>query len=75
MQPTVETLPLFKQLASAVGKPAWPPLFNIVWGAPVLFYLPPDKSDLPDLITGVTALTFMTATMLIAAGVPGGRRA
>ena len=51
MQRTVETLP---QLG-------WSTPVNIVGVALVFFYLPPDTSDLPDLITSVTFLGFLNA--------------
>ncbi len=67
MQSTVETLPLSKQLAYAVGQLGWSTLVNIVGVALVFFYLPPDTSDLPDLITTATFFGFLNAITLIAA--------
>jgi GPH family glycoside/pentoside/hexuronide:cation symporter len=67
MQPTVETLPISKQLAYAVGQLGWSTLVNIVGVALVFFYLPPDTSDLPDLITTATFFGFLNAITLIAA--------
>ncbi len=62
-----ESLPLSKQLAYAVGQLGWSTLVNIVGVALVYFYLPPDTSDLPQLITGVTFFGFLNAIVLIAA--------
>ncbi|MDJ0962169.1 MAG: MFS transporter [Acidimicrobiia bacterium] len=67
MDRTVETLPLSKQIAYAIGQLGWSTLINIVGVALVYFYLPPDTADLPQLITGVTFLGVLNAITLIAA--------
>jgi GPH family glycoside/pentoside/hexuronide:cation symporter len=62
-----ESLPLSKQIAYAVGQLGWSTLVNIVAVALVYFYLPPDSSDLPQLITGATFFVVLNAITLIAA--------
>jgi GPH family glycoside/pentoside/hexuronide:cation symporter len=62
-----ESLPLPKQIAYAIGQLGWSTLVNIVAVALVYFYLPPDTSDLPQLITGATFFVVLNAITLIAA--------
>lgn len=62
-----ESLPLSKQIAYAIGQLGWSTLVNIVAVALVYFYLPPDTSDLPQLITGATFFAVLNAITLIAA--------
>lgn len=67
MSNTVETLPLSKQIAFAVGQLGWSTLVNIVGVALVYFYLPPETAGLPQLITGTAFLGVLNAITLIAA--------
>ncbi len=69
MPGTVESLPLSKQLAYAVGQLGWSTLVNIVGVALLYFYLPPDTAGLPQLITGATFFGFLNAiTLIVASG-------
>ncbi|NNC74932.1 MAG: MFS transporter [Acidimicrobiia bacterium] len=54
-------------MAYAIGQLGWSTLVNIVAVALVYFYLPPDTSDLPQLITGATFFAVLNAITLIAA--------
>ena len=66
---TVESLPLSKQLAYATGQLGWSIRVNIVGINLVYFYLPPDTSGLPTLITTATFLLVLNAiTLILASG-------
>jgi GPH family glycoside/pentoside/hexuronide:cation symporter len=65
----VESLPLSRQLAYATGQLGWSILVNIVGINLVYFYLPPDTSGLPTLITTATFLVVLNAiTLVLASG-------
>ncbi len=65
----VESLPFSKQMAYATGQLGWSILVNIVGINLVYFYLPPDTSGLPTLITTATFLVVLNAiTLILASG-------
>jgi glycoside/pentoside/hexuronide:cation symporter, GPH family len=65
--PTVESLPLSKQFAYALGQFGWSILISVVNVSLVFFYLPPDSANLPTLITTATFLGILNAITIIAA--------
>ena len=56
-----------RQAAYAIGQLGWSTLVNIIGLELVYFYLPPDNSGLPTLITTVTFLGVFNAITIIAA--------
>lgn len=67
MLPAVESLPLRKQFAYALGQFGWSVLISVVNVSLVYFYLPPESANLPTLITTATFLGVLNAITIIAA--------
>jgi GPH family glycoside/pentoside/hexuronide:cation symporter len=61
-------LPLNKQLAYACGMMGWSIIINLISVILVYFYLPPDTSGLPKLITQAAVFGFFNVIALVTAG-------
>jgi GPH family glycoside/pentoside/hexuronide:cation symporter len=61
-------LPLNKQLAYACGMMGWSVIINLISVILVYFYLPPDTSGLPKLITQAAVFGFFNVIALVTAG-------
>jgi glycoside/pentoside/hexuronide:cation symporter, GPH family len=62
------SLPLNKQLAYACGMMGWSIIINLISVILVYFYLPPDTSGLPKLITQAAVFGFFNVIALVTAG-------
>lgn len=64
----VESLPLGRQLAYAVGQLGWAIVMGIIANYLVYFYLPPQEAQLPQIIPDVAIFGFISLVGLITMG-------
>ncbi len=67
MSHQVESLPLSKQIAYAIGQLGWSTLINIVSFTLVYFYIPPKDAGLPVFVTQAAFFVVLNVITLIAA--------